>query len=307
MKIGHVILVLSGLVILGASLTFVIGRSDAPTRMTNADALAEQVFDASLPVLATPPSRPDDRAEVYYERVIELIQANRDALPKTKKHDELVDQVCEQLVLAAEAGRVADGFLDGHIPVQIGALPDYDDALEEVLTLAIYRSADLYRQGDTDQARALAFSVWVMGRRMFEHNVRLYHRNTGLDMMESAGSILYDMAENDPGLDAEGIRAWSDAIDGIRRHWQPKLQIILGTDPAIGDLVNIASHDWDRMFRIETTLRLGIYKHGSIGRGNKRAVERAIQDAMEQTDDPVLAEAARAADAMTLKERRRVY
>ena len=196
--------------------------------------------------------------------------------------------------------------MDRHIPVQIGANPDFDEALEEIFSIALYQAAYLYAHEQTDAAKDLTLAVWVMGRRMFEHNTRLYNRNTGLDMMESAGSILFEMSATDPGLDAEAIRAWSVAIDGIRRHWQPKLEMILGIDPPIGDLINIAQNDGDRMFRIEATLRLGIHKHGSIGRGNKRAVRRAIQQAL-QSDDPVLVEAAKAADAMTLQEKRRLY
>jgi len=306
LKIGHVIVVLSGLLILGASLTYFVGQSDAPTKRTSSEALAEQAFDASLPKIAGLPTQPDAQAVVHYQKAIEAYQANRTALPKTAAYDVLVEQVCEQLQLAAQAGRVEEGFMDRHIPVQIGANPDFDEALEEIFSIALYQAAYLYAHEQTDAAKDLTLAVWVMGRRMFEHNTRLYNRNTGLDMMESAGSILFEMSATDPGLDAEAIRAWSVAIDGIRRHWQPKLEMILGIDPPIGDLINIAQNDGDRMFRIEATLRLGIHKHGSIGRGNKRAVRRAIQQAL-QSDDPVLVEAAKAADAMTLQEKRRLY
>ena len=306
MKIGHVILVLSGLLVLGASITTFVGRSDAPTKLTNANALTELTFGNTLSALATPADQPDEDAGGYYERAVELYQANREALPKTRAYDDMVEQVCEQLLLASAAGRVADGFMDSHIPTEIGAGPDFDDALEQVFSVALYRAAYLYTHDDPDAARDLTLAVWVLGRRMFEHNLRLYNRNTGLDMMESSGSMLFEMSATDEGLDGNAIREWSVAIGQIRRHWQPKLEILLGVDPPIGDLVNIAKHDGDRMFRVEGTLRLGIHKHGSIGRGNRRAIERAIRQAL-QSDDPVLAEAARAADALTLKEKRRLY
>ena len=284
---------------------YLYGQADSPTRLTNAQGLEVQRLPTELPALSVA-GHPDEDAAVYYERAIDLYAGQRNVLPDTREHDELVAGVCELLELAAQAGRVPDGFMDSHIPVMIGVYPDFDDALEEVFTLAIYRSAYLYAHQDPDGARDLALAVWVFGRRMFEHNVRLYNRNTGLDMMESAGSLLYDMSANDPSLDTDTLHAWSQAIDDIRRHWQPKLEAILVTEPPIGDLVNIALNDQDRMFRIEATLRLGIHQHSPVGAGNQRAIQDAIQSNL-QSDDRLLAEAAKAADAFTLEQKRRLY
>jgi hypothetical protein len=303
-KSSYFLWVLPGIVLIGLCV-YLYGRADSPTRLTNDDGLAAQRLPTELPALSSTTNLNDDAA-TYYEQAINLYAAQRSALTGTREHDELVAGICELLELAAQAGRVPDGFMDAHIPVKIGAYPDFDDALEEVFTLAIYQSAYRYSHKDPDGARDLALAVWVFGRRMFEHNVRLYNRNTGLDMMESAGSLLYDMSANDPSVDTETLRAWSQAIDEIRRQWQPKLQAILGIDPPIGDLVNIALNDQDRMFRVEATLRLGIHQHSPVGRGNQRAIQDAIQVAL-RSDDPILAEAARAAEAMTLQEKRRLY
>ncbi len=284
---------------------FLYTKADSPTQLTNARGLAMQRLPAELPKLSTP-SNPNDDAAIYYEQAIDLYAQQRNARPKTPEHDKLLTGICELLELAAQAGRVPDGFMDSHIPVKIGVYPDFDDALEEIFTLAIYQSAYRYSHKDPDGARDLALAVWVFGQRMFEHNVRLYNRNTGLDMMESAGSLLYDMSTNDPTLDTGALHAWSQAIDQIRRHWQPKLEAIMGINPPIGDLLNIALNDQDRMFRIEATLRLGIHKHSPVGQGNLRAIQDTIQSAL-QSDDPILAEAAKAADAMTLQQKRKLY
>lgn len=304
MKPVYFIWIFPALLVLALAV-FLYGSADTPSSLTNAKALAAQHLPDLPPPFAIE-RNPDDDASLYYEQALTLFDSQRAALPKTREHDELVAGICELLESAARAGRVPVGFMDRHIPVSIGAVPDFDDALEEIFTLAVYESARRYTHDDPDGARDLAMAVFVFGRRLFDNNTRLYNRNTGLDMMESAGSLLYDMSANDTTIDAENMREWSRGLDQIRKHWQPKLQFILGTDPQIGDLVNVAQHDEDRMFRIVATLRLGVHKHSPVGRGNLRLIHHAIQEAM-QSEDPMIAEAGRAADAMTLQERRRYY
>ncbi len=280
------------------------GVADGPTSVTNAQALSERVLPVDLPAL-TKPGNPGDDAGVYYEQAIGLFAEHPGVLTRTREHDALVDGLCELLLSAAEAGHIEPGFMDGHIPIQNGALPDFGEAIESIHEWGIYRSAELFTHGEPDRARELALAVWVFGRRMFEDNVRLYNRNAGLDMMESAGGMLFEMSAQDPSLDTQTLRAWSAAITEVRQAWQPKLEVMLGVDPHPGDLVNIALSDGDRMFRVEATLVLGIHRYGA-DRGNRRAMNGAIQTAIA-SDDPLLAEAGRAAVALTLEQKRRLY
>jgi hypothetical protein len=302
-KLGYVISAVVVLAVL-AALTWVYGMADAPTAVTNAQALRAQTLPADLPELFTP-GDPQADATPIYEQAIALYTEQRGALPRTREHDELVSALADLLIAAADAGRVQPGFMDRHIPIRIGAEPDFADSVEAIYELAVYESAYRYSHGDTQGARDLARAVWVLGRRMFQENVRLYNRVVGMDMMESAGSMLYEMSSDDPDLSAEALGAWAQAIKGIRRTWQPKLIVVMGLDPPIGDLLNIALRDQDRMFRVEATLRLGIFKHTG-SRGNRRACLGAIQEAVD-SGDPMLAQAGQAADALTLKEKRRLY
>ncbi|MEZ6190677.1 MAG: hypothetical protein R3C45_05225 [Phycisphaerales bacterium] len=303
MKPYHVISAVTAVILLGLAV-LLYGQADGPTSATSAQALALQSFSADLPALAQP-GDPNTDAAVFYERAIALYAENSDALPRTRKHDELVDGLCELLLQAATSGIAGDGFMDGHIPVAIGAQPDYGDALENIYENVIVRAAELYARGDTAGARDLALAVWLFGQRLFEHNTLYYHRVVGLDMMESAGSILFEMAAKDGSPDPAALRTWSAAIKQIRSAWQPKLEIVMGIDPHPGDLVNIALNDQDRTFRVEATLRLGIHRY-QADRGNRRAMQRAIAAAIA-SDDPMISQAGRAADALTLEEKRRLY
>ena len=283
---------------------FMYGSPDRPTSMTNAAALAKRTLPVDLPALVKP-TGPDDDAGAYYEQAIGLVGEHPDVLTRTREHDDLVDDLCELLLKAADAGRVEDGFMDGHIPVSNGARPDYGEAVELIYEWVLQRSAVVYAKGEKEQSRELALTVWVFGQRLFEHNVRLYHRNIGLDMMESAGALLFEMAAEDQALDAEVLQGWAVALNDIRRAWQPKLEVMLGVEPHPGDLVNIALNDQDRMFRVEATLKLGIQRY-TVDRSNRRAMNGAIRDAID-SDDALLSESGRAADAVTLEQMRRAY
>lgn len=288
------------------------GVADGPTSKTRGEVLAVQSLRA-MPdqfLNIVPDGDPAIDAGELYEQAIQLCIKHEGVLERTREHDELVDQLCE-LLMQAMHGRVQIGFLDGHIPVAFGAQPDYGPALENLYTWVLERAAKDYTVDTSMESSMPAWSIFIFGQRLFEHGDRLYHRNTGLDMMESAGRLLYDMqlgyAETglSVGSDAVKLRAWAERIDAIRRAWQPKLMIVKGTDPHPGDLVNIALNDEDPMFRFEATLVLGIHRYGAE-RGNRRAMNRAIQAAIA-SEDPLLAEAGRAADALTLEQKRRLY
>lgn len=303
MKPRYVISALAVVVLLFTAV-LMYGHADGPTNATRPEVLQRRTLPSDLPVF-TIPSDPNANAGSYYEEAIRMYGEHPGVLTRTAEHDALVDGLAAQLLQAADAGQVDAGFMDEHLPIALGAEPDYGQAIEDIYAWAIERSAYLFTHGEPKQARDLALAVWVFGQRMFERNVRLYHRNTGLDMMESAGGLLFEMSANDPTLDSQALRAWATAIGEIRQAWQPKLEIVMGVAPHPGDLVNIALHDEDPMFRFEATLRLGIHRY-TASRGNRRAMNAAIRAAMA-SDHPMLAEAGRQADAVTLEQMRRLY
>ena len=291
-------------VLLTAAAVLWYGQADGPTSLTNPAALKQQIFSPDLPVIAEP-GDPDVDAGELYEQAISLCVEHENVLTHTPEHDALVDQLCEILLQATLAGHVEDGFLDHHAPIELGGLPDYGPAIEHLHIWILGRITQLHSQNEPERARDLALALWVLGRRMFEHNTGLYPRNTGLILMGSSDALLYARSMVDTMLDTDTLRAWAQAIDDIQFAWQPKLELILGTNPHPGDLVNIALNDEDRMFRVEATLRLGLHRYG-VDRGNRRAMQRAIDEA-KASDDPLLAEAGRAADAFTRDDRRRFY
>ena len=285
-----------------ALVVFMYGFADPPTSVTSESALVKQTLPGDLPALVTP-AKPQADAGAYYEQAIELFNENPRVLERTREHDEMVEGLSELLLQASDAGQIVDGFLDGHIPVKNGADPDYGEAIESMNEWVLEHAVMVYSKGEKDKARNLALAVWLFGQRLFEHSDRLYHKNTGLDMMTSAGSMLILLAERDEKLDREVLSKWGAALDEISRKWQPKIMATVGPNPHPGDLVNIALNDQDRMFRVEATLKLGIQRY-TVDRGNRRAMNQAIQAAIA-SDDPMLAEAGRAADAVTLQEMRR--
>jgi len=301
-KPGYLIAASTVLLLLIAA-AYLIYQPDGPTSAATGDALKAQRLPADLPAIVPTGNTAID-ADALYEQAVKLCVENQDVLERTREHDALVDQLVALLNEAA-TGRVSDGLMDGHLPIVIGAAPDFGPALEDIHAWMLDRAAHLYTHGQQDEGFELTRAVWTMGQRLFERSSRLYLRNTGLDMMESAGGMLFEMsgAEGTPSEDA--LAAWAEALGEIREAWQAKLELVLGVNPHPGDLVNIALKDEDPMFRFEATLRLGVHRYG-VDVGNRWAMQRAIEAAIAG-DDPLLAEAGRVADALTLKEKRRLY
>jgi len=297
---------MSGAVLtMAAAFIFHLSSGDGPTSVTTADALKKQSLP-DTPTTFALHTDPNTDAAAIYEQMILLQEEHADALTKTREHDELIAGVSRLLIEAEGAGLVEQGFIDRHIPVQIGVGPDFQDAIESVCELAVNESARRYTHDDPQGARELAAATWVLGERIFRHNDRMYSRVIGLDIMESAGAILYEISTDDPTIDGEALTSWSTMITAIRRAWQPKLEVVMGLNPPIGDLVNIAMNDEDRMFRIEATLRLGIFKHAAGSGGNRSMILRSIDKAI-RSDDPMIAQAGQAAEALTLEQKRRLY
>ncbi len=160
--------------------------------------------------------------------------------------------------------------------------------------------------GQPEEARETVLAVWALGQRGFENNVRMFNRLPGLTMMGTAEQWLMSVAKKDAALDVKVLSAWAAAIKDVQTAWRPKLQVILNIDPPIGDLINIAQHDKDRTFRIAATQRLGIAKFT----GNSDADQQAAKDAiasLKKSDDALVAEAAQAADALTLQQLKRIH
>ncbi len=296
MKLG---LILSAVlvIIVGAVAAFVIigPAPDPPTRATAPEKLAAAPLPADLPPIFEP-DEPDADAAALYEKAMDLYN-DHPALAGKNPPTALARQTTDLLIRAMNAGNVTPGFLDAYLDVDHGAQPRFGEALEGVAIVGLDRAQQLVEQGDTAGAIAANCAVWALGQRAFEDNTLLYNRFTGLQLMQMAGQQLFTLTDHD-SVDVDALMQWGEQLQSRSTLWSEKLGIVQSPSPKPADLVNIALHDGDRTFRIAAMLHLGVAKFNPGHRGNLRAIQSAI-DTGRRDPDPLIAEAAGRADALT--------
>lgn len=303
MKKGLLISAVLALAFVALVVLIARGTADRPTKRTSAENLKKIALPPGLPIMFTSSQADKDAGEAYLH-AISFYDKNRSVFNQGTPPVVLVDQLVQRLIDAKEAGRVPMGFLDQDIPMQPVARPDFDDALEIISpppwtlpVVALERADQLMELGRTDRAFLIAQSVWALGQRLFGRNVRLINRLAGLDIMTTASqtmtSMTVMMAEGDKKL-----AAWDEAIDQVHAQWEPKIDVVRGVTPHIGDLIKLSQSDKDLTFRVAATLHLGVVKFNPRSRGNVRAIRKRIQAAM-QSDQPMVARAATVAEGFT--------
>lgn len=288
------------------------GFPEPPTMATSPDKLAVQTLAADLPVVFESPNRGHE-ATNYYEQALRYYADHRIELSTEPPGATAADEIGALLVKAMRCTEVQEGFLDTHIPVKPGGKPDFEDALEVMPWAVVWRAGLLYEAGQTELAMDYLLAVWVFGERVMRHNVRLYNRWQGLEIVMTATETLLSWQHNREGSEsglteaaADAATQWFNAAQAVDKVWGAKYELLAMSKPQVGDLINIARYDQDVSFRIEAVLRLGMAKFNPGSRGNRRAIHETIEAAQSE-DHPVLAEAGRTSGALTRDEFHRIY
>lgn len=281
------------------------GVADSPTVATTPSVLMKR----TLPTDAAPlfiSTIPHGDASRVYQRAIDLYVDNRHKLNDETPPPDLVNTLVSQLIEAMHQEQVSVGFLDEHLPVQVGATPDFIDALETIPALALMRAEELHHEGNAALALSATRAVWAFGQRAFEYNRLLYIRMQGLVIMLDAGEKLLDWtaAANEP--DRQNISQWMKAVDEIAKVWRTKHEQTVRLRPHIGDLLNMASNDQDISFRVAAILQLGLVKFNPGNRGNHRVILATIEQA-KSDPDPLIVQAGIAAAGMTPEQMRKIH
>ncbi|MFW6059067.1 MAG: hypothetical protein ACODAQ_02730 [Phycisphaeraceae bacterium] len=310
MKLGIAISTVILVAFVGVLVALNVGAAPSePTDATSPEHLRRVALPGDLPAVheSIDGQNGGGDAEPTYRAAIRHWRANESALSRqaSERPEAAVRELRERMVEAMGAGHVSEGFLDQYLPLAPAAGPRFDAALEWIQRIMLDEAERLVEEANGAAAgREAALAVWVMGRRAFEHNERLFNRRQGLAMMRAAGAVLgaHGAAMD---IDTAALSAWAAALEQVQSAWRPKLEVLLSIDPHAADLIRIAEQDEDRTFRIEATLRLGIAKYTADTEADREAAQGAI-DALMASDDAKIAEAARAADALTRQELRRI-
>jgi len=281
------------------------GVADPSTNATSPTKLSKRQLPSDLPALFMP-NTPTGNAARTYSKILNLYHDHRDKFNDDEPPIEVTDQLSNLLITAMQQERVQDGFLDEHIPVQIGATPDFYDALELLPALALMRAQEAYQDGRESHAMTIARAVWALGQRAFQNNVRLYNRLQGLTIMLDAGDKLLPWSLEMGGSDSDSIKQWMKAVNEIGEIWKAKYELLSSLRPHKGDLLMIARKDEDISFRVAATLKLGLAKFNPGGRGNKRVIDATIGQAKNHSHSMIV-QSGIAAAGLTKEQMRKLH
>lgn len=300
MKLGIFISIAFVLILTVVIIVKVIPHADSPTAATAPDTLGKVTLAEDMPRLYQI-TNVSDNAMTHYHAAIEYYQRHRNDLQRSTPSDEHADALADHLIKAMHAGRVPEGFLDKQTEIKVGMGQNTGD-LPAVATAVLKVLEDRAKQETLDEKdRETALALFALGERAFRRNVLIGNRQFGLSLMIDGAGYLGAFSLQEQGRTTDELNATSEAVNRIVDAWMPKLRTIMGTDPHVGDLLNVAKNDEDRTFRIAATLQLGIAKFTDGNPGNRSAINAYLGEA-KQSDDPMLAEAAAAADALTLED-----
>jgi hypothetical protein len=299
-KLGIFISIAFVLILTVVVIVKVVPHADPPTRATSPDKLEMVTLAEDMPRLYRI-TDVSDNAMTHYNAAIEYFQRHRNDLQRSTPSDEHADALADHLIKAMHAGQVPEGFLDQQTPIKVGMGQNTGD-LPAVASAVLKVLEDRAKEQTLDEKdRETALALFALGERAFRQNVLIGNRQFGLSLMIDGGGYLGAFALQEQGRTTDDLNATGDAVNEVIDVWMPKLRTIMGTDPHVGDLLNVAKNDEDRTFRIAATLQMGVAKFTDGNPGNRSAINAYLDDA-QQSDDRMLAKAAAAADSLTLEE-----
>jgi len=283
------------------------GKAQAPTDASGPEALAPLTYPDNLPTFYTPIDATTP-ANAHYDDALSYAISNRRKLvyrAGEQPDSGTANHIADLLIRGMNAKQVNAPMFDDRLPMQPNPTPDYGDSLEWMIDAAKWAATDAEERGNTDRAKEITHAIFAFGQRLYENNKRFYHRVTGWQTMTEAINMLYMFSED--GSDDEKL--YKDLYDQMYAQWQrwdKKLnKVVKALRPNFGDLIRIAENDGDVGVRIMATMQLGIAKFAkSRGEGNDAAIRRTIEK-LKEDDEPLVAEAAKAAEAFTAEDVRR--
>ncbi len=251
-------------------------------------------------------------ASAVYDEMITFYNDYRATLDTIDSVEaEQAEKCIDLLIKAQEAGTITSKYIDSKIPLVPNAAPEFAGAFQVIADVAMHRAEELRQRNQEQKDRAMkaAKAAFALGQTLFEKSNRVPIRTAGIAIMTSGGTPLFNWSGEGNEL-AQNVTKWTEAInDLIENHWKGKSEVVyslrLNTPDlraTVGDLLAYATEDKDVSWRVEATLALGRAKYMvGAGKGNNRGILSTIA---KLKDDPekLVADAAKAADAYTRED-----
>lgn len=198
------------------------------------------------------------------------------------------------------------------------AIVNYANAhppLEALRTLGdiLIRHALLSRQSP-DVAKQYYEAAFSLGGKLFVERLTYAEMSLGIDLMSRSVAGMKQLATTQK--DTERVRQLeafeSKLTSFVRDKVLPQWQIVSAIDQRIverhaGDIFLLARESHERMWRVEALLKLGRYRYNAGRASDQRAAGRTVQRIAREATDPVIQQAAEAAQNLSIEQYRRLY
>jgi hypothetical protein len=167
------------------------------------------------------------------------------------------------------------------------------------------------KDNQLDRAEELFASLFTLGQVLYGERLTYGELDTGLTLMATGSEGLKRIAQarGDSDLAAK-IDGFNQArIEYVKKTLQPRYEVVSSIGDKLiarhfGDILALAHHSQDRMWRIEAILKLGRYRFNAGRAGDQRKAAREVAKLAENDPDPLIRLAAAKARDLTIEEYR---
>lgn len=249
-----------------------------------------------------------DAGRLYWE-AIKIVRDNAELYEEATADTAKVDQyVAVQQILEAAHYVRADIFQSRPDAVIKFGKKEPLNALARAGGLCMGLGIQYAREKNYEQAKRYLTASYILGLRMYQDRQCRKELDSGLGLM--AGSVL-NLAkiagiENRPALQQRLEAFHKDYVQYDQQRIKPVERAITSIDPKVsrehvGDVFKLTQESKEKVWRIESIMRLGMYKYNSPLAGDRLAALRMIRE-FGKSDDPAIQVAAIAARDLTVEE-----
>jgi hypothetical protein len=290
--------------------SYAAGRTTPPSEFSqkteNFDALEFPGDPAHL--LTIPDMKNADGGPLYWA-AIKTIRDNPEIYEEAKADLQRVTEYTALTpILEAAHYATADVFRSRpDAVVKFGKKPALD-AIEKAGALTLGIGIQYAKQSNFDQAQQYLTASYVLGLRLFQDRQCRRELESGMGLMGASVSNLAAIARIQKNATVqkklEDFHATYRDFDLQRV--KPLVRIITSIDPRVsrehvGDVFKLAQESREKVWQLQSILRLGMYKYNSPLAGDRRAAIRLIREFVK-SDDPAIQAAAIAARDLTVED-----
>jgi hypothetical protein len=195
------------------------------------------------------------------------------------------------------------------------------DALMKLGMIANQIAFSAQARGDEETTNKYAGACFSLGAKLYEERLTHGELDVGLKLMQTAGDTFKSFAKKKG--DAAAVARWEQFGQQTSGYYTTNIQKLIqkvfsagrgDVDAHAGDVFELARRNPDRMWRVESILKVGRYKYQATRMGDQVGAKRMLSDDptkygyedWTKHEDPAVRTAAKAARELTIEQFRMI-